>query len=93
LVRRFGITLDEYEVMLATQGYGCAICGKSEAVNGRMLAVDHDHACCGSETACKSCVRGLLCSTCNLHLGAVGDSITHIESMAAYLRATQSPRE
>lgn len=90
LLRRFGITLDQYGAMLAAQSHGCAICGKTEKVNGRMLAVDHDHACCSGDQACGSCVRGLLCSSCNLHLGAVGDSIKHIESMAAYLRATQS---
>lgn len=92
LTRRFGITLDRYEEMLAAQGHGCAICGKTEKANGRMLAVDHDHACCAGDQACGSCVRGLLCSPCNLHLGAVGDNITHIESMAAYLRATQIGR-
>lgn len=92
LVRRFGITLDQYEVMLAAQNSGCAICGKTEAANGRMLAVDHDHACCPGNQACGSCVRGLLCSPCNLHLGVIGDSITHVESMAGYLRATQTGR-
>lgn len=86
LVWRFGITLDQYEALLAEQGHGCAICGKSEQANGRMLAVDHDHSCCPGQIACGECVRGLLCSSCNLHLGAVGDRVEHLEAMAAYLR-------
>ena len=89
LLRHFGITLDQYEAILAAQGHGCAICGKSEKVNGRMLAVDHDHACCPGQAACGNCVRGLLCGACNLHLGAAGDRIEHLEAMATYLRSAR----
>lgn len=89
LQRKFGITLDHYEHLLAQQEGGCAVCGKSEKDNGRRLAVDHDHACCPGQFTCGRCLRGLLCSSCNLHLGAIGDSIKHIESMAAYLRSAQ----
>lgn len=89
LQRKFGLTLNEYEVILQAQGGGCAVCGMTEEANGRMLAVDHDHSCCPARMTCGECRRGLLCNHCNLHLGAVGDNIAHIESMAAYLRATQ----
>lgn len=82
----YGITLKQYEERLKAQGGGCAICGGVNK-DGRMLAVDHDHACCPSPKSCGSCIRGLLCSNCNLHLGAVGDSIDHLESMITYLRA------
>lgn len=90
LKRKFGVTLAEYEDILTAQGGGCAICGKTEAANRRRLAVDHDHACCPGQRTCGNCLRGLLCSSCNLHLGAVGDNIAHIEAMANYLR-TASP--
>lgn len=89
LQRDFGLTLDEYEEMLKSQGGGCAVCGRDEEANGRMLAVDHDHACCPGRMTCGGCRRGLLCSRCNLHLGAIGDNIAHIEAMASYLRAAQ----
>lgn len=88
LQRDFGLTLDEYEEILESQRGGCAVCGRTEEANGRMLAVDHDHACCPERMTCGSCRRGLLCSRCNLHLGAIGDNIVHIEAMASYLRAT-----
>lgn len=63
---RFGITGEEYDRLLETQGGMCALCGQPETVshNGQtpsMLAVDHDH-----ETGA---VRGLLCFRCNVGLG------------------------
>lgn len=87
LERQYGITLAEYRELLEAQGGGCAICGKTEETNGRLLAVDHDHACCAGNTTCGKCTRGLLCCHCNLHLGAVGDRIEHLEAMITYLRA------
>jgi len=87
LKRKYGITLDDYEKTLAGQGGGCAVCRKTEAINGRRLAVDHDHGCCPGRITCGRCVRGLLCSSCNLHLGAIGDNLDHVEAMATYLRA------
>lgn len=56
LQRTYGMTMDEYDEMLAAQGGGCAICG-GQCPTGRRLAVDHDH-----ETGEN---RGLLCSKCN----------------------------
>jgi hypothetical protein len=92
LKRKFGITLDQYERLLAQQAGGCAVCRKGERANGRRLAVDHDHTCCPGQVTCGRCVRGLLCSSCNLHFGAIGDSLAHIEAMASYLRGFQAGR-
>lgn len=90
--RQYGITLTDYQRLLDAQGGGCAVCGKTEQAEGRMLAIDHDHACCPGQKSCGQCVRGLLCARCNLHLGAVGDSIGHLEAMVTYLRAASSSR-
>lgn len=90
LSRHFGISLSQYEQMVEAQGGGCAVCGRGEGANGRMLAVDHDHACCPGRTTCGGCVRGLLCVRCNLHFGAIGDSLDHVEAMATYLRAAHA---
>lgn len=68
LKHKYGITLDGYDAMLAAQGGGCAICGR-EPTESRRLAVDHDHACCPGDRSCGNCVRGLLCTTCNVWLG------------------------
>lgn len=84
--RRFGITQDQYEQMLSAQSGGCATCGKSEQENGRMLAVDHDHACCpDGEKTCGRCVRGLLCNPCNLLLGLAGDDVSRLAALIQYL--------
>ena len=66
LMRKFGITLDEYERMAEAQGHVCAICGQPEGISHRgnktsRLAVDHNH-----ETGE---VRALLCFKCNTSLG------------------------
>lgn len=53
----------------------CETCGKELRVDGfsgdRTYAVDHDHHCCPEETSCGSCVRGLLCNSCNTLLGRI----------------------
>ena len=60
LLRNYGITLDQYEHMRATQSNRCAICrGTLDGI--RNCHVDHDH-----ET---SKVRELLCNRCNLMIG------------------------
>lgn len=59
---RYGISIGEYDAMLARQGGGCAICGKATARKRQTrLHVDH----------CKETkkVRGLLCAACNNGLG------------------------
>jgi hypothetical protein len=62
---RYGITVEEYDVLFEKQLGVCAICDKPENLtkDGKlhMLAVDHNH-----ETLQ---VRGLLCMNCNTRLG------------------------
>lgn len=81
----YGITIDDYEQMLASQGGGCAICQRTNA-SGRNLYVDHDHGCCPGTSSCGQCVRALLCDPCNRAIGLMGDMPDRMESAAAYLR-------
>jgi hypothetical protein len=74
---RYGITVEEYEVMAKMQDYGCAICG--EFLDGT-LHVDHDHI--------TGKVRGLLCNNCNNGLGRFKDNIEFLENAILYLRAS-----
>lgn len=68
--KTYGITVEDYDRMLSDQGGGCAICGATAEDNGRALAIDHDHRCCPEQLqSCGSCVRGLLCSPCNVAVG------------------------
>lgn len=84
LEKAYGITLDEYETMLAAQGGGCAICGGINA-SGRNLYVDHDHACCSGGASCGKCVRALLCDPCNRSIGLMRDDPARLRAAAAYL--------
>jgi len=81
----YGITIDQYEAMLAEQAGGCSICGGSNA-SGRNLYVDHDHACCPGGKSCGRCVRALLCDPCNRSIGLMRDDPARLEAAAAYLR-------
>ena len=85
LRRKYGITLERYVEMLADQDGGCAICGGLD--EGRKLNVDHDHSCCSGIRTCGNCVRGLLCTPCNLAIGAMRDSANRLILAARYIRA------
>lgn len=77
LRRKFGITPEQYDEMLAAQGGGCAICGLPRD-HWRSLAVDHSHA--------TGEVRGILCNRCNRMLGLAFDDPDVLEQAAKYLR-------
>lgn len=78
LMKRHGISLEEFDRMLAEQGGGCAICGRPPNGHGA-LHVDHCH------TTGK--IRGLLCFSCNYAVGALQDEPDLFELAAEYLRA------
>lgn len=59
----YGITLDDYILMLEKQNYKCAICGTNKSGDeNNTFWVDHNHK--------TGKVRGLLCVSCNIILGA-----------------------
>lgn len=64
LKRKYGITVEEYDAMLARQGGGCGICG-SPPSDSISLHIDHDHR--------TGRIRGLLCFVCNSSLGELDD--------------------
>lgn len=85
LRKLYGISLSDYEMILILQDGGCAICRATHAGrrnSGKWLHVDHDH-----ETGQ---VRGLLCNTCNVALGAMRDDEKRLEAAAEYLRQTRA---
>lgn len=80
-VKKFGISVDEYNSMIAKQNNSCAICKKHKDVfegRGKNFHIDHCH------TSGK--VRGLLCSHCNTGLGQFKDNIQSLENAIQYLR-------
>ncbi len=76
-----GITKKQWQAVLHTQNFCCAIC-ESVFVAGRRSAlnacVDHDHA--------TGRLRGLLCRRCNQGIGLLQDSGGVAEKAAAYLK-------
>lgn len=76
---RFGMSLEEYDAIFASQGGVCAIC--KGAPNGKNLCVDHDH-----ET---EEVRGLLCHECNAMLGFAKNSTAILQTAVGYLGGKQ----
>lgn len=74
--RQYGITLAEYDIMLARQGGGCGICKGGTKGRGR-FHVDHCH-----ETGQ---VRGLLCAKCNILLGHANDDTKLLRAAIGYL--------
>lgn len=55
--RKYGISLAQYNQMLARQQNSCALCKKHKSHFSKNLAVDHNHK--------SGKVRGLLCFYCN----------------------------
>lgn len=75
-LKKYGITIEDYDIMFASQNGLCAICGKDN--NGKRLHVDHNH-----QTGKR---RQLLCNSCNIGLGMMKDSIEILGKAIEYLR-------
>ncbi len=85
LRRLYGITLEEYNRMLAAQDGVCWICkGIVTSKKGNLL-VDHCHK--------TGKVRGLLCTKCNAGIGGLGDSIEMLERAIEYLKTFTDIKE
>ncbi len=92
LKAKFGITIEQYEQMLTRQSGMCAVCGDTDPGGrwGTNFAVDHDHGCCQGQKTCGKCIRGLICSPCNVGLGAFRDDPDRLVAAAAYVLSTRS---
>ena len=86
LRRRFNMTMAEFDDLLLKQGGVCAACGETEPGGPyNKWQIDHDHACCDGRKTCGRCIRGLLCSVCNLTLGNAKDSVDRLQGLVWYL--------
>lgn len=85
-VKRYGITVAQYERLMSSQGAACAVCGTDQPGGKGAWHIDHDHTCCQFEGSCGHCVRGLLCSRCNTAAGLIRDDPAIADAMSAYLR-------
>jgi hypothetical protein len=76
LRKNHGITLEEWDRILESQGGHCAVCDRRCEDDGRRLSVDHDHA--------TGKIRGILCSRHNIALGQCEDESAQLAALAAY---------
>ena len=83
--RRFGITVETYDLLYTFQRGICAIrnCGRPA------IAIDHDHSCCNGRFSCGKCVRGLICLLCNSGLGFFMDDPERLDGAAEYIRRSR----
>lgn len=73
LRKKYGMTIEQYNLMYETQGGICPLC----LTKFDVLCVDHDHD--------TGKIRGLLCRGCNLALGSAKDSPDMLRRAADYL--------
>ena len=78
-LRRYGLSMEDYERIAIAQGYECAICHTTDSGHpmSNFFVVDHCH-----ET---DKVRGLLCNNCNRGIGILGDDPARLLQAAVYL--------
>ena len=84
LMRKFGMTIEQYDAMLQEQGGGCFICSRPPRED-ISLHVDHDHA--------TGKVRGILCFCCNNALADFGEDPDRLRKAAGYLSRHADPEE
>ena len=78
----FGITIEQFDLMMKLQNGLCAICKGPEIVkhqngNVRQLSVDHNHK--------NGKVRGLLCTRCNQGIGSLREDRNILTNALEYL--------
>lgn len=83
LKRKFGLTLEDYQLLFHKQDGKCAICRKPEQSNKKYLCIDHIHGTNPKQ------IRGLLCHKCNVSIGLADDSIYRLKQMISYLTVNQ----
>jgi hypothetical protein len=105
-LKKHGLTIENYEAMLAAQNGCCAICKSTDPGLGRngkqgakrklknawpsirlhptiiIWNIDHDHV--------TGKVRGLICRSCNIAIGAAKDNPELLIAMAKYLVNSRS---
>jgi hypothetical protein len=79
-LRKYGLTPEQYDEMVAAQGGTCALCD-AKCPTGQRLAVDHSHE--------SGAVRGLLCRTCNAGIGSLKDDPDLLRRAAEYIEKSK----
>lgn len=75
--RRHGLSVEEYDRLLAEYGDFCAICGCS-LIRSKRCHIDHDHR--------TNEIRGVLCNKCNMAIGLLRERPDLLKAAELYLR-------
>lgn len=75
-LKQYGLTVEQFEALLAEQGDKCKIC-RRDLQQGRKTHIDHCHE--------SGVVRGVLCHSCNVGLGHFRHSPELLKLAAEYL--------
>lgn len=84
-IKKYGITIHQYDEILISQDSKCAICKRTQSDNSlhnltgkpTFLPVDHCHA--------TGKIRGILCSPCNVAIGLLQENVDICKSAVHYL--------
>lgn len=83
--KKYGVTEEDFSVMISAQQGKCKICGVAMKMHGRTsgdrCCVDHDHT--------TNKVRGLLCHKCNGLLGKCNDNPRVLMCAIDYLNGVE----
>ena len=71
-LKRYGLTLDQWDAIFESQGRKCKCCGTTTPGGRHLWVTDHDHA--------TDLIRGILCNHCNTTLGLLGDNAEGVRS-------------
>ncbi len=81
MLTTYGLTLEDYAHRLVAQSMACPICQRTlvdQPKHPQEPVVDHCHS--------TGEVRGILCRTCNMGLGLLGDNVAGVLSALSYLQ-------
>ena len=78
LIKKYGITVEQYNELFLKQNGCCSICKRHQSEFKRSFAVDHNN-----ET---KVVRGLLCHHCNIAIGHFFEDIDILQRAVFYLK-------
>lgn len=77
LLKTYGLTYKEKELMIANQNYKCLSCGSDlKKISPKNIHIDHDHI--------SGKIRGILCNTCNMCLGLLEENPDKIKLLMEY---------
>lgn len=89
-IYKYKLSYEDVMEILEEQEFSCKSCGDVlDLDTWHAWCVDHDHSCCPGEYTCGTCVRGILCSSCNKGLGCFKDDLARLRAAVEYLEQYQ----